>query len=278
MNSLNLLLDDHYQIVKRSIEFLRAHQLEQPGLESLASEVNLSAPHLQKIFSAWAGISPKRFLQVLNQRYAREALKQQSVLETSMDLGLSAPSRLHDLSIACDAMTPGEVASKGKGLRLAFGWAPCPFGYVFLAWCDRGVCELSFYDAPIASIEALFRKDWSGAQHIQDDDAAKTLANKIFSHALQPGSLHLLLRGTNFQVKVWEALIDLPEGKLVSYQDLAARAGTPKATRAVGSALARNRIGYLVPCHRVIRQSGEWGNYRWGLERKLAMHLWESPN
>ncbi|MEO0436085.1 MAG: methylated-DNA--[protein]-cysteine S-methyltransferase [Pseudomonadota bacterium] len=279
MNGINLALDDHYQIVKQSIEFLRAHQLEQPSLNTVAKEVNVSPPHLQKVFSAWAGISPKRFLQVLNQRYAREALKRRhSVLETSMELGLSGPSRLHDLSIACDALTPGELATKGEGLALRFGWASCPFGYAFLAWCDRGVCELSFHDAPIVSVEAAFQKDWSGAQTTRHDEEASALTGTIFSRDLKPGSIHLLLRGTNFQVKVWEALMELPDGELASYQNLATRLSAPKATRAVGSALARNRIGYLIPCHRVIRQSGDWGNYRWGLERKLAMHLWESPN
>ena len=270
---------EHFELVRRAIDYLRTHQMEQPTLTVLARELGVSEAHLQKKFSAWAGVSPKRFLQVLNQRYARKALRERhSVLDTSLELQLAGPSRLHDLAVACDAMTPGEIASEGAGLNLSRGWATSPFGPMLLGWSERGVCELSFHDTPSTSAEKQFVVDWSGAEHKSDPEGAQRLARRIFAAEPTQGTLHLLLRGTNFQVKVWEALIALPAGELTSYQSLADSIGAPRANRAVGSALARNRIGYLIPCHRVIRQSGDWGNYRWGLERRLAMHLWEAPN
>ncbi|MEM8943430.1 MAG: bifunctional helix-turn-helix domain-containing protein/methylated-DNA--[protein]-cysteine S-methyltransferase [Pseudomonadota bacterium] len=270
---------NHFSLVASAITYLREHHLAQPSLAELAGTLEVSEAHLQKVFSAWAGVSPKRFLQVMNHRYARAALRRQrGVLDTSFDLGLSGPSRLHDLTVNCDAMTPGEIASKGLGLELFSGWATCPFGSMFVAWGERGICELHFYDGPTSSVERAFKDDWANASHTQDSEGAERWAARLFQRELQPGKLHLLLRGTNFQVKVWEALLRVPTGEIASYQDLAGRIQSPKASRAVGSALARNRIGYLIPCHRVIRESGGWGNYRWGLERKLAMHLWESPN
>jgi AraC family transcriptional regulator of adaptative response/methylated-DNA-[protein]-cysteine methyltransferase len=268
----------HYRLVADAIHYLRAHQREQPSLETLARALNTSESHLQRTFSSWAGVSPKRFLQIITRQYAVDALREQaSVLDASLDAGLSGPGRLHDLTLSCDAMTPGEIASHGKGLNLDYGWGDTPFGLAFIAWSSRGICQLSLHDSKLRDVEGTFNEEWHGAARQENSAAAAALLEQVFAKPLERGKLHLLLRGTNFQVKVWEALMQVTPGRLVTYQQLGARAGTGQAHRAVGSAMARNRIAYLIPCHRVIRQGGDWGNYRWGLERKLALHLWEQP-
>lgn len=266
----------HFELVAAAIRHLRQHQQAQPQLPELARALNVSESHLQRVFSAFAGISPKRFLQILTRRHALEALRQNaSVLHASLDAGLSSPGRLHDLTVSCDAMTPGEIARAGAGLQLACGWGDTPFGRGFIAWSERGICHLSLHDREDPAVEALFRGDWHGAEHATDKQKAGDMLAQVFAAPLERGKLHLLLRGTNFQVKVWEALMRVPAGQLLSYGDLAQRAHSPKASRAVGTAMAGNRIAYLIPCHRVIRQNGDWGHYRWGLDRKVALHLWE---
>jgi AraC family transcriptional regulator of adaptative response/methylated-DNA-[protein]-cysteine methyltransferase len=266
----------HYELVAAAIRFLRERQTQQPGLEELARALNSSESHLQRVFSAWAGVSPKRFLQVITRRHAIAALRDRSsVLEASLQAGLSGPGRLHDLTVSCDAMTPGEIASGGDGVTLHYGSGDTPFGSAFIAWSERGICHLSFQlDSP-GDPAAELHREWRAARCHGDPAGAAQWLAKIFDRPLERGKLHLLLRGTNFQVKVWEALLQITPGELVSYQQLGALAGTTNAHRAVGSAMARNRIAYLIPCHRVIRQDGDWGHYRWGLERKLAMHVWE---
>ncbi|MDP5052175.1 MAG: methylated-DNA--[protein]-cysteine S-methyltransferase [Congregibacter sp.] len=266
----------HYELVARAICYLREHQREQPGLKTLADALHTSESHLQRVFTRWAGVSPKRFLQIITRQYAVAALREQaSVLDASLQAGLSGPSRLHDLTLGCDAMTPGEIASRGQGLSLQYGWGDTPFGPAFVAWSPRGICQLSIHDSRDPEVEALFAQEWRGANRVTNAAGADDLLTRIFARHLERGKLQLLLRGTNFQVKVWEALMQVSPGQLVSYQQLGAIAGTGQAHRAVGSAMARNRIAYLIPCHRVIRQGGDWGNYRWGLERKLALHIWE---
>lgn len=266
----------HYALVAKAISYLRMHQREQPSLETLASAMGTSSSHLQRVFSSWAGLSPKRFLQVITRQYAVDALRSNvSVLDASLQAGLSGPSRLHDLTLNCDAMTPGEIASRGRGIRLQHGWGDTPFGPAFVAWSDRGICQLSIHDKQDTQVNDAFSEEWEGATRQENTPAAADLLTQVFDRPLERGKLHLLLRGTNFQVKVWQALMQVAPGQLVSYQQLGGIAGTGKAHRAVGSAMARNRIAYLIPCHRVIRQGGDWGNYRWGLERKLALHLWE---
>lgn len=266
----------HYRLVADAINYLREHQREQPSLATMACALHSSESHLQRTFSSWAGVSPKRFLQIITRQYAVDALREQaSVLDASLDAGLSGPGRLHDLTLACDAMTPGEIASRGKGLTLEYGWGDTPFGPAFIGWSSRGICQLSIHNSQEAEVSQTFNEEWRGATREQNNIAAAELLEQVFAKRLERGKLHLLLRGTNFQVKVWEALMQVAPGQLVSYQQLGAIAGTGQAHRAVGSAMARNRIAYLIPCHRVIRQGGDWGNYRWGLERKLALHLWE---
>ena len=266
-----------YALVAQAIRYLRAHAQQQPTLAEVAAAVHLSEHHLQRVFAAWAGISPKRFLQYLSKEHALAALRSaQDVLGAAQASGLSGPGRLHDLLVSCEAMTPGEIKSGGAGVRLNWGEADTPFGTVLAGWTPRGICYLAFLDEDGAQRLDELRAAWPAAELQQDDAEAQRLMAQVFPATPQPGRLHLLLRGTNFQLKVWEALLRLPPGRRVSYTQLAALAGRPKAQRAVGSALAANTIGYLIPCHRVIRESGESGHYRWGDERKVAMLAWEA--
>lgn len=221
-------------------------------------------------------MSPKRFLQALTRQEAVAVLRSSaSVLEASLAAGLSGPGRLHDLTISCDALTPGEIASGGAGLELACGWSETPFGWMLASWNERGICHLAFHDALEAHRVEELQREWPGARHETRDEGAQALAQRLFPEEPRPGKLHLLLRGTDFQIKVWKALLRVPEASLVSYGHLARAAGVPGAARAVGSAVAANRIALLIPCHRVIRENGDFGEYRWGAERKLALHGWE---
>ncbi len=266
-----------YEVVARAIRYLRAQAREQPTLAELAQAVHLSEHHLQRVFTAWAGISPKRFLQYLTKEYAREALRsRQDVLGVAQASGLSGAGRLHDLMVSCEAMTPGEIKSGGAGVTLGWGQADTPFGTALAGWTSRGLCYLAFLDGDAATRYQQLGAAWPAAQLYCDDAQAQRLLDQVFPATPQPGRLHLLLRGTNFQLKVWEALLRLPPGQRASYTQLAALTGSPRAQRAVGSALAANTIAYLIPCHRVIREGGESGQYRWGEERKAAMLAWEA--
>lgn len=267
----------HYRVVAEAIEFIRSRARQQPSLEEIAAAVHLSPYHLQRLFAEWAGISPKRFLQYLTKRYARERLAASAdALSVALDAGLSGTGRLHDLMVSCEAMTPGEIRSGGLGTELGFGVGSSPFGDAMVAWSSRGVCHFAFRTGSDDAMLAGLTEAWPNARISRDDDEAQALMRRIFSAAPARGSIHLVLRGTNFQIKVWEALIGTDFGEVVSYGQLASRIGAPSAQRAVGSAVGANRIGFLIPCHRVIREGGEVGDYRWGSERKLAMLGWEA--
>lgn len=260
-------------MVARAIEFIRRHARRQPSLDEIADCLGLSKFHLQRIFSAWAGVSPKRFLQYVTKEYAKEALRStEDLLAVTSDMGLSSPGRLHDLMVTCEAMSPGEIKSMGAGLEIGFGEAPTPFGNCLIAWTPRGICHLGFLEGDgLADAVAGLRQEWPNATLVHDRRRALQLATAIFDVS-QPGRpLHLMLRGTNFQIKVWEALISVPPGEIVTYSQLAKMAGVPKACRAVGTAVGKNNIAVLIPCHRVIRETGEIGSYRWGTERKAAL-------
>ncbi|MFU2488067.1 methylated-DNA--[protein]-cysteine S-methyltransferase [Thauera sp. WH-1] len=262
----------HYAIVARAIAFIRSHAHDQPALDEIAAAVHLSPAHLQRVFAAWAGISPKRFLQYLTKEYARAQLPQSaSLLEVSLDAGLGSPSRLHDLMVSCEAMTPGEIKAAARGIDIGHGLAPTPFGDALVAWTGRGVCHFAFRTEDEASLLAELRVLWPAATLQRDDAQAQQWMQRIFPTRPTRGRIHLVLRGTNFQIKVWEALIRIEPGRVLSYGQLARELGMPRAPRAVGSALAANTIGYLIPCHRVIRERGEVGEYRWGSARKLAL-------
>jgi AraC family transcriptional regulator, regulatory protein of adaptative response / methylated-DNA-[protein]-cysteine methyltransferase len=263
-----------YARIERAIRFLEDRHHEQPALEDLAGHLGLSPFHLQRLFSRWAGVSPKRFLQFLTVEHAKAALREsRSVLEAAYATGMSGPGRLHDLFVAVEAVTPGEFKSGGAGLTLRWGLSESPFGTCFLAATDRGVCALSFVRGQAEGLEAL-RTEWPSARLVEERREMVALTERIFSSAGKaPG---LLLKGTNFQLKVWSALLRVPQGAVTSYEALAADAGLRGATRAVASAVAANPVAYLIPCHRVIRKSAQLGEYHWGAHRKQAILAWEA--
>lgn len=267
--------DTHtYAIVAAAIRYLDAHRAAQPSLAELSAHVGLSPAHLQRVFSAWAGVSPAQFLQYLTRESARHRLRSLPVLDAALAAGLSGSGRLHDLMLRWEGVTPGEYRSGGAGLQIVYGEAASPFGRCFLARTARGVCKLAFFDDDAAFTwhEAALRADWPAATRQRDDAQMAALAALVFpSSGGRREPLRLLLRGSAFQLKVWEALLAIPEGALCSYQNVADAIGAPRATRAVASAIARNDIGWLIPCHRVIRATGEFSHYRWGDTRKQAM-------
>lgn len=276
----NALADQErqYQAVARAIGFIRSNARRQPALDEIANSLGISEFHLQRIFSEWAGVSPKRFLQYLTKEYAREALRNaEDLLSVTSGTGLSGPGRLHDLMVTCEAMSPGEIKSLGANLRIGFGEAATPFGNALFAWTQRGVCHLGFVeDGASESAVGGLRQEWPNATFMHNQRRARQLAAEIFSGSTVGRPLHLMLRGTNFQIKVWEALISVASSEIVSYSQLAKMAGAPEACRAVGSAIGKNNIALLIPCHRVIRESGEIGGYRWGSDRKAALLAWEA--
>ncbi len=242
----------------------------------------LSPFHAQRLFTRWAGISPKRFSQYLTIGYAKEVLERSgSLLNAAYDSGLSGPGRLHDLFITFDAVTPGEFKKKGRDVIIRYGIHSCPFGSCLLGVTARGICWLSFFGkGGLERARAELSHQWRGAKLVEDPQATAGLALSIFppGSATQQEPLTLFLKGTNFQIKVWEALLRLPPGGLTTYENVAAAIGKPKAARAVASAIARNPISYLIPCHRVLRKSGDVSGYRWGPARKRAIIAWEAAH
>ena len=270
---LNQLSKDYYRIEK-AIYFLGENFQRQPGLQELSDIVGLSEYHFQRIFQRWAGISPKRFLQFLTKEYAKKLLQKSSLLDVSYETGLSGPGRLHDLFVSCEAMSPGEYKQKGKGLTIDYGFHPTPFGECFIALTGAGVCSLSFVEpARRKNFLEIFREDWKNARLRLNQDQTKEWIKKIFAseRSSRTEAINVLFRGTNFQIKVWEALLKIPAGTVVTYKALAQMIGCPQAARAVGNAIGKNPIAYLIPCHRVIRGVGQLGGYRWGIVRKKVM-------
>jgi AraC family transcriptional regulator of adaptative response/methylated-DNA-[protein]-cysteine methyltransferase len=271
---------EDYALVEQAILYLGDHFKEQPELKEIADHVGLSEYHFQRLFTRWVGISPKRFLQYLTKEYALRLLaRSESLLEVAYESGLSGPGRLHDLFVTYEAVTPGQVKSLGAGLTLTYGFHPTPFGECLLALTERGVCSLVFvqHRERQAALEELHQR-WRLARWVEDPDATRPYVAQIFSlfrgQTIPP--LQLDLRGTNFQLKVWEALLRIPAGSVVTYKELAIAIGMPEAARAVGNAVSSNPIPVLIPCHRVIRAQGEMGGYRWGVARKKALLGWEA--
>lgn len=264
----------NYDRVEKAIRFILDKHRSQPTLDDIAKNVGISKFHLQRIFSEWAGVSPKQFLQYLTKEYAKKKLAETSVLSSALEAGLSSGSRLHDLFIKLESVTPGEYKTQGKELDITFGIHHSVFGYCFIANTHRGICKLSFFSNKKYADTALaeLQSEWSAANIREDRKATEVLASAIFSKERKSSdNLRVLLKGSPFQMRVWEALLKIPEGDVCSYQTIAAAIGAPSATRAVASAIAKNDIGYLIPCHRVIRSTGVLSNYRWGSERKAAM-------
>ena len=271
-----------YQRIEQAIIFLEKNFHHQPTLKEIADSVYVSEYHFQRLFSSWVGISPKRFLQYLTKEYAKRLLKEsRNVLDVSFETGLSSPGRLHDLFVNCEAVTPGEFKDQGEGLRIEYGIHPTPFGDILLATTARGICWLSFVkkEGPEQEIQNL-QKSWPKGELCENASETKKLANRVFAISYngssKPQSFNLFLKGTNFQIKVWEALLKIPAGQVVSYEDVAAYIGKPKAVRAVANAVARNPIPFIIPCHRVIRKIGEFGGYAGGTARKKALLGWEA--
>ena len=270
-----------YARIAEAIAFMRQHYGERPDLETIARHVHLSKYHFQRQFTQWAGISPKRFLQFLTVEYAKEKMAEtHSLLELTMDSGLSSPGRLHDLFVSLEAMSPGEFKSGGAGLQICYGLHETPFGDCLIATTAQGICNLHFLNgADDRFAEEYLRREWPQAEIVGDGDRTGEICDRIFQGVgdrRSPPIVHV--KGTNFQIQVWRALLRVPLGGVASYQGLAKAMGCPKAARAMGNAIGRNPVAYLIPCHRVIRSSGELGGYRWGLERKAALLGWEASH
>lgn len=265
----------NYRRVAEAIKYLTENFREQPSLLEVAENVNVSPYHFQKIFTDWAGISPKKFLQYLTVDELKKELQRTSNLsEAAERVGLSAQSRVYDLFVNIEAVTPHEYKTKGAGITIGYGVHDTPFGACLIASTARGVCALEFVETGEGEALAGLRNSWANARLVQEPQLTKELAERIFSPAGNK-EVKLLIRGTPFQVKVWQALIKIPFGRLCSYQAVANAIGTPQATRALGTAVGANPIAYLIPCHRVIRREAIIGQYRWGSLRKKALIGWE---
>lgn len=269
-----------YQRVEQAIVFLEQNFHRQPSLGEVARSVYLSEYHFQRLFTRWVGISPKRFLQFLTKEYAKELLKEsRNLLEVTYETGLSSPGRLHDLFVNCEAVTPGEFQRQGAGLTLEYGIHPTPFGECLLATTERGICWFSFVkDGGAAREISALRAAWPNAQLQENRLKTGELVFRIFNPegAGELQELRVLLKGTNFQIKVWEALLRIPSGQVLAYEDVARLIGRPRAVRAVANAVARNPVGVIIPCHRVIRKVGDFGEYGGGRTRKIALLAWEA--
>ncbi|MBJ6126374.1 bifunctional helix-turn-helix domain-containing protein/methylated-DNA--[protein]-cysteine S-methyltransferase [Microvirga sp. BT325] len=269
-----------YERVRRIIAFISERWREQPSLEAIADHVGLSTTHVHHLFRRWAGLSPKAFLQAITLDNAKALLADSaSVLDTTYELGLSGPARLHDLFVTHEAMTPGDYKAGGAGLTMRFGFHPSPFGEALLIVTDRGLAGLGFVDdgdRPAALADMTRR--WPKAEYVEDPAATGPVAKRIFSpsqwQAEQP--LRVVLIGTDFEVRVWQTLLRIPRDRATTYSDIARHIGKPAAARAVGAAVGKNPVSFVVPCHRVLGRSGALTGYHWGLTRKQAILGWEA--
>lgn len=275
MATANETAGPQYELIETAMAWLADMRAEQPSLEELADHIGYTPAHLQKTFTQWVGTSPKRFLSYLTLDYAKERLAESdSVLDAALDSGLSGPGRLHDLFVAHEAITPGDYKRRGEGLTIRWGWHQCPFGQALVMQTERGLCGLAFATDNQEQVFANMTARWPAAQLTEDRETTAAMAAAIFGDRGQRIPLHL--SGTNFQIRVWEALLRIPDGALVPYQWVANAIGQPKAARAVGAAIGRNPVSYLIPCHRAILSNGYLRNYEWGLPRKMAMIGWEA--
>jgi len=275
MNDLSDKAPYHYAVIARAIEFIGERVADQPSLEETAAAVGLSPAHFQRVFSQWAGVSPKRYQQYLTLDHAKDLLdNRHSVLDTSQETGLSGSSRLHDLFVKWEAMSPGEYARKGEGLTINYGWFDSPFGEVLSMGTARGLCGIAFtseFGREIAMED--MRSRWPNANFVENPAIIANWTSAAFG---QGGEAALHLIGAPFQIKVWEALLSIPSGHVTTYSEIAAHIGNPKAVRAVGTAVGKNPVSWLIPCHRALRKSGGLGGYHWGLPVKRAMLAYES--
>ena len=266
-----------YQRIAQAIEFISANFRQQPDLSTVAAHVGLSEYHFQRLFRRWAGISPKRFVQYLTADYARSLLdSEHTVLDVAYDAGLSGPGRLHDLMVNVHAVTPGEIRTQGDGLTIQYGVHETRFGDVFIAMTERGIMALRFVDGAPQSVRDELQSSWPLAKLVNAPEHTQPVIDHIFADSDSDEPLTLWLRGTNFQIRVWEALLSIPTGQAATYQQIAQAIGQPDSARAVGSAVGANPVALLIPCHRVLRKSGAVGGYRWGITRKQAILIYEA--
>lgn len=260
----------NYERIKSSMEYIVANANKQPKIEDIAKHVHLSEFHFQRIFKEWAGVSPKKFLQFITLNELKKNIESSSNLaELSETVGLSSPSRIYDLFVNIESITPNEYKTKGKGIDISYGIHNTTFGACLIANTSRGICTLEFIDKDASLAIQLFKEKWLNASIQEDTATTAPLINSIFGNDKK--TVKALFYGTQFQIKVWEALIKIPYGKLTSYSSIAQLIGKPKASRAVGSAIGKNNLAILIPCHRVIQQLGGLGGYKWGEERKLSI-------
>jgi AraC family transcriptional regulator of adaptative response/methylated-DNA-[protein]-cysteine methyltransferase len=267
-----------YQRIAQAIDFINANAKQQPSLEEIAGHLHLSPFHFQRLFSQWAGVTPKKYLQILTVDRAKQLLAQsKSLLDVSDSVGLSSSSRLHDHFVQLEAASPGEYKAGGADMEIQYSVADSPFGDVFIAVTPRGICKLSFLSNNIDQHIADLHGQWPNARLIKQISDTTKMVEALFAgeqNIKEPLSLYV--RGTNFQVNVWRALLQIEPGCINSYGQVATAVGRPKASRAVGTAIGSNPVGFFIPCHRVLQQNGKIGGYLWGETRKHAIHAWES--
>ncbi|MGE8710289.1 methylated-DNA--[protein]-cysteine S-methyltransferase [Leptospira interrogans] len=269
----------HYQKIAEAIQFIQKNAISQPELDEVAKSVNLSPFHFQRLFTEWAGVSPKQFLQYITLQNAKSILSkpQTTLFDAAFETGLSGTSRLHDLFVKIEGMTPGEFKNGGENIKIRYSFQRSVFGNYLIASTEKGICNLFFYDIPEEQIVSELKEQWNRADIIEQMDENQNRVIRFFDKTLNGHEkIKLHLKGTEFQIKVWEALLKIPEGQLSSYSDIADLIRQENASRAVGTAIGKNPIGYLIPCHRVIKSTGGIGEYRWGSERKMAMIGWEA--
>jgi AraC family transcriptional regulator of adaptative response/methylated-DNA-[protein]-cysteine methyltransferase len=268
----------NFSRIEEAIDYITTHFKTQPGLDEVAQKVHLSPYHFQRLFTDWAGVSPKKFLQYISVEYAKNILKekQASLFEAAFETGLSGTGRLHDLFINIEGMTPGEYKNGGESLLINYSFAESPFGDILVASTHKGICHMAFAEDEQQAL-AVLQKEFPNAQYKQMVDLIQQNALYIFTKDWKNLSkIKLHLKGTAFQIKVWETLLKIPMGQLSTYRDIAEKLQNPKASRAVGSAIGDNPVAFLIPCHRVIQSTGAFGQYHWGSTRKTAMIGWEA--
>ncbi|NML22505.1 methylated-DNA--[protein]-cysteine S-methyltransferase [Pseudoflavitalea sp. G-6-1-2] len=266
-----------YETIAKAIEYLYEHFREQPDLEEVAAQVHVSPFHFQRMFTDWAGISPKRFMQFLTADYLKQRMRNfTSIADAADDAGLSSQSRVYDLFVTLEGVTPQEYKESGGGITIAYGFHATPFGEVIIGATNRGICHLHFVpDGQHQMAIAQLQASWENAVLLHQPQRTAAYVETIFHSSGKNEKLHVLVKGTNFQVKVWNALLKIPAGTVTTYQDVAREIGSPRAMQAVGSAVGANPVGFLIPCHRVIRKNGALAEYLWGPERKKAILGWE---
>jgi len=263
----------YYEEIKKAIEYLDENYSYQPKLEDISSHIGMSKHHFARIFKEYVGVTPMQFLQATTLSYAKEKLQtSKSILDTSIDLGLSSSSRLHELFVNFVGVTPQEYKKMGENLDITYGFGFSPFGKTMIAFTSKGICSLEFYDDSYDDIFNRLSLTWKNADFIQDNEQVQKLLDKIF---IDKEKVNLFVKGTNFQINVWKAILNINSGEISTYSDVAILIGKPKAVRAVASAIGSNHIGFLIPCHRVISKSAAMGGYRWGIGRKKIILAYE---